>query len=61
MLRRQIDNRPIREDPLHLALEVRPFNRPVEIIEGQRAAAQQELAQNGDLVVLGIQVPGSTR
>ena len=25
----------------------------MEIIEGQRAAAQQELAQNGDLVVLG--------
>ncbi len=43
--------RSIRKHPLHLPLEVGPLDRPVEIVEGHRAAAQQELAQARDLGV----------
>ena len=61
MLRRQVDDLAVGEDPLQLPLEVGPLDRAVEVVERQRAAAQEELAQDRDLVVVGTQVPGSTR
>ena len=45
---RQIDDLAVGKHPLHLLLEVVPLDRPVEVVEGERAAAQQELAQVGD-------------
>jgi hypothetical protein len=50
----------IGEHALHLALHVGPLDGAVEVVEGERAAAQQELAQDRDLGVLKPQVPGST-
>ena len=56
MILRQIDDLAIGKHAFELALDVRPFDRPVEVVEGERAAAQQELAQDRDLGLLQPQV-----
>ncbi len=56
MRRREVDELAVREHALHLLRRVVPLVRTVEVVEGQRAAAQQELAQDRHLVVAQAQV-----
>ena len=56
MVGRQVDDLAIGEHALHLALEVGPLDRAVEVVERERAAAQQELAQDRHLGLLQPEV-----
>ena len=57
MVRAEIDDRTAREHPPELPDDVGELDRTVEIVERQRAAPQQELAQDRHLGVLQPQVP----
>src|SRR5215203_1699204 len=58
MRRRNLHDLAIRKHPLQLLFRQLPFVRAVKIVKRQRAAAQQELAQNRHLGVLQLQVAG---
>src|SRR5262245_44136861 len=54
---RHLDHLAVGEEPLHLAREVVPVDRTVEVVEVGRAAAQQEFAQDRQVAVEHLQVP----
>ena len=56
MLGRQVDDLALGKDALELAHDVLPLDRAVEVVEGRRPAAQEELAQDGHFLVLQPQV-----
>ena len=58
MVSRDFDDFAIGKDPFHLAHEIVPFVRSMEIVEVDAAAAQHELPQNRDVAVVHLQKPG---
>src|SRR5918993_2038172 len=56
MRRRNLHDLAIRKHPLELLFRQLPLVRAVKIVKRQRAAAQQELAQDWNLGVLQLQV-----
>ena len=53
MIRREVDDLALGKNPLQLPLEVGPLDVAVKVVERHGPAAQEELAQNRDLLVVG--------